>query len=380
MATPRRTLGLSAQQVDPLSWFTGPFVPLTFSVLVFLYGGISSVVTWQLGGLPWLQPIATVMCAGAGVLIHFRTRPLRQRIGWTVGVLSLALATCGVILSAIGYSGTDFAIEQWWAPSALALTIASLGPYLPVRRILVLGPAATALVVVVTYGILHPTSAPWGPIGIATIIAYTPVLGIVATVIFSWNIVSTMLEMLESPSRIMVAGQTVRDEAAERIERVTLARLNARAVPFLEGIAAAGRITPADRALAGQFARRLRDDLVTQSTLSWLDTIASESRLVVVDPDRRAQRMTNPQRTALRGLLRAILDTPGIDSGSLMVDLRAAPDGATAVGVSLDIALPEGLRIMHLAPYYLTLRTAVEDLRVQQDSELHLSFKIPEKN
>jgi len=71
-----------------------------------------------------------------------------------------------------------------------------------------------------------------------------------------------------------------------------------------------------------------------------------------------------------------MLDTPGIDSGSLMVDLRAAPDGATAVGVSLDMRLPEGTRIMHLAPYYLTLKTTVDDLVIDRDEMLKLSFRV----
>jgi hypothetical protein len=120
----------------------------------------------------------------------------------------------------------------------------------------------------------------------------------------------------------------------------------------------------------------MRDDLVTQSKLSWLDSIASESRLVVVDPDQLARRMNNAQRTALRGMLRAILDIPATDSNSLMVELRKAPDGATAVGVSLDMALPEGTRIMHLAPYYLTLKTAVRDLAIDQDERLSLTFRM----
>jgi hypothetical protein len=76
-------------------------------------------------------------------------------------------------------------------------------------------------------------------------------------------------------------------------------------------------------------------------------------------------------------MLRAIVDTPGIDSGSLMVELREAPDGATAVAVSLDMALPEGRRIMHLAPYYLTLRTAVDDLTIDRATLLKLSFSVP---
>ena len=154
----------------------------------------------------------------------------------------------------------------------------------------------------------------------------------------------------------------MRTDDVAAAERVRLAELTARAVPFLEGIIATGVVSPSDRALAGQMARRLRDDLVTQSNLSWLDSVASASRLVVIDPERRAGKMRTSQRTALRALLKAILDTPGTDAGSLLVELRGAEDGSTAVGVSLDMELPEGRRIMHLAPYYLTLRTAVDDL------------------
>jgi hypothetical protein len=133
-------------------------------------------------------------------------------------------------------------------------------------------------------------------------------------------------------------------------------------------------VEPSDRALAGQLARRLRDDLVTQASESWLDTVAGSSRLVVVDPDRLARRMDAAQRTALLAMLRAVLDLPETDAGSLLVELRRSPDGSTAVAVSMDMSLPEGRRIMHLAPYYLTLRTAVADLEFDRD---RLTFRIP---
>jgi hypothetical protein len=159
---------------------------------------------------------------------------------------------------------------------------------------------------------------------------------------------------------------------------VRLAELTARAVPFLEGVIAAGKVSATDRALAGQMARRLRDDLVTQSNVSWLDSVASASRLVVIDPEHRAAKMPTAQRTALRALLAAILDTPGTDAGSLLVELRGTEDGSTAVGVSLDMELPEGRRIMHLAPYYLTLGTAVKDLQWSRDKFIKLSFNLPD--
>jgi hypothetical protein len=377
MATARRNFVLSAQAVDPLSWFIGPLVPLSFSILTLVYGTIQSALTWSAGPLPLLQPIAVVISAGAGLVVHFTTRPMRSGLGPGLAVVALCGSVAGMVISAIGYANSAFSLEQWWATAALALTIGSLAPYLPARRLLVLGTAATVIATVVTFFIVYPAHPGFGPFGTALLIAYPPVLATAATTVFSYSIVSTMLPMLESPSRIRVVGQTARDELSKQMERVTVARLTARAAPFLQDIAEARRISPADRALAGQLARRMRDELVTRSNLSWLASIASESRLVVVDPDHRARAMNHAQRTALRAMLRAILDTPGTDRGSLMVELRAAPDGATAVGVSLDIALPEGLRIMHLAPYYLTLGTAVDDLTIHSEEHLRMSFRVP---
>lgn len=375
MPTRSRYLVMSPQQVDPLSWFTGPLIPLCLAAVTALYGGVIIAASWAQSARPLLQVLALALCVGAHVLIHIATRPMRQPIGWGLASAALAISGVGMVISAAGYSGGSFAIELWWGSIAFALTISSLGPYLAARRLIVLGGGFTVVATVASIALVRPISGNWGMVGTAVIASYPPLFCLTSTVIFSYTVVSTMMPMLESPSRIMVVGQAVRDEAADLIERVTLARLTARAVPFLEQIADAGRIEPADRALAGQLARRVRDELVTQSSLSWLDSIADESRLVVVDPDQLARRMNNAQRTALRAMLRAILDIPATDSGSLMVELRRAPDGATAVGVSLDMALPEGTRVMHLAPYYLTLKTAVRDLAVDRD-KLRLTFSM----
>ena len=372
-----RSFALSAQQVDPLSWFTGPFVPLTFTLLAVVHGAIQTALAWSHTTILVLQPIALALVAGAGLFVHFATRPMRPGIGWRSASFALVLVIAAMLISALGMAGTEFSLEQWWAPAALALAIAGLGPYLPVRRLVVLGCTATIVATVAAFVIVYPAQPGFGPVGSALLIAYPPMLATAATAVFSFTVVSTMLPMIENPARAMVVGKQLRDEVARQLERVTVARLTARAAPFLNGIADAGRITPADRALAGQLARRMRDELVTQSNLSWLDSIASSSRLVVVDPDRRARTMNHAQRTALRAMLHAILQTPGTDAGSLMIELRAAPDGATAVGVSLDIALPEGRRIMHLAPYYLTLGTAVQDLTLDSQRHLRMSFRVP---
>ena len=366
----------SAQAVDPLSWFTGTNMPLAAAGLLVVYSLVIIVGQWSSSRLPGMQLVALALALTSSVLVHFVSRPMRPPIGWPIAAVAFALTVAATVISALDYAGRPFSIELWWAPGAVTLTCAALAAFVPAQRLVVKGSAATIVTVVVGALLLEPTQPTWGIVGTAVIIGYAPIIGVIATSTFSYSIVSTMMPMLESPSRIIVAGRDVVDAAADEIERVTLAQLTARAAPFLEGIADRGAITAEERTLAGQLARRIRDDLVTQSNVSWLESIADHSRLVVVDPQRRARGMDHAQRTALRALLQAILDTPGTDAGSLLVELREAPDGATAVGVSLDITLPEGRRIMHLAPYYLTLGTTVDDLRVDPDL-LGVTFRIP---
>jgi len=371
----RRWLLQSAQSIDPISWFTRTNVPLACAALVVVYGFALIAAQWGASRAPVGQLASVALAAGACVLVHVITRPMRPPIGWVLASLVFSIVVAAVAVSALDYSGAPFAIEFWWAPSAITLATASLAPYLTAPKLLVLGGSATGATVVIGMSLLEPFQNSWGALGFAVLIGYSPILGVLATATFSYSIVSTMSRMLDGPSRNEVDGRVALDEAANVVERVTLAQLSARAAPFLERIADAGVVSPEERVFAGQLARRIRDDLVTQSNLTWLDSIAQRQRLVVVDPMQRARAMDDAQRTALRALLQAILDTPGGDSGSLLVELREAPDGATAVVVSLDIAPRQGLRIMHLAPYLLALGTAVEDLTVDRHA-LEVTFRV----
>ncbi len=375
----RRFLRLSAQDADPLSWFTGQLVPLVFAGLSLLYGGTFALVTWNASRDPVLQLVGVALCTGACVLVHALTRPMRRRLGWGRAAGALSIGIVGFVLSAIGYADTVLSIELWWAPFGLALVLASLGPYLPPRAIIVLGTAVTLVAVPIAYLLIRDEATTWGPIATVLIIASPLVSGIAATSGFSLAVVARTLPLIERRTQAMLSLDAPQGERNEELERERLAQLIARAAPFLEGVATSGEVTPADRTLAGQLARRLRDDLVTQSDVSWLDSVAQD-RLVVVDPDRQAGRMRSSQRTALRALIRAILATPGTDAGSLLVELRAHPDGTTAVGVSLDFELPEGRRIMHLAPYYLALRGSVDDLEWSDDRFLRVTFNLPPGN
>lgn len=372
----RRWLRLSAQEIDPLSWFTGSLVPLVFAALNLLYGGTFAILTWGASRDPIIQILGVALCSAACVVVHLLTRPMRRGLGWGGASFALALGVAGFALSAIGYADSLLSIELWWAPFGLALVIGSLGPYLPARAIILLGSIATLISVPIAQLVVQAQVSGWGPVATAVIIASPPISAIVATAAFSIAVVGRTLPLIERRSQTMLSVDAPQGARNEQLERDRLARLISRAAPFIEGVARAGEVTTADRTLAGNLARRLRDDLVTQSNLSWLDSVAQD-RLVVVDPDSQARRMTASQRTALRALIRAILDTPGTDTGSLLVELRAHPDGSTAVGVSLDFELPEGRRVMQLAPYYLALRGSVEDLAWSDDRFLRVTFNLP---
>ncbi|MBI5161327.1 MAG: hypothetical protein HY996_07940 [Micrococcales bacterium] len=372
----RGLVPISPRQIDPLGWITGPLVPLAFAGLTTLYA-LRSIVMEQGRGSPVLQGAAVVGFVTALVLLHAAGRGLRGAVGLGAALSAAAIGTLSLLVSAVGYAGSEFAIQLWWAPISLALVFAALAPNLPAARVLAVGGVTSAACIPVATALLAPGIRVWGPVSVAVIVG-TPLLGgTVLAAIFSRYVVRRMQRLLEARSQNVIVPRPAVDARAETLERARLAALTARAVPFLEELIRRGEIRTADRALAGQLARRLRDDLVTQAAGSWIDRLDTASRLVVVDPDRRADALRPPQRTALRALITALLTSPSIDAESLLVELRAGADGATAVGITVDAELPEGRRMMFLAPSMLTLEMTADDLTWVNDEFLRVRFRFP---
>jgi hypothetical protein len=270
-------------------------------------------------------------------------------------------------------------VQYWWASIGVGCVIAALGPFSTVRQVLVYGTGLTAVTAACGYAAFAPVSAVWPALSVTLIAACAGVVATVATATFGYVVVSrtqALQALLRGAGTAPPAPEGASDDLARQVERRTLARLGNRVAPFLEGIAAAGEVTAADRALAGQLARQLRSDLVSQVNRTWLDSVALFGRIYVVDPDKRADRMNAAQRTALRALLLSVTTNPGAAVGSLFIELRGEPDGSTAVALSLDFSLPEGRRAMMLAPYYLTLQTTVDSLTWDPSRDL-LRFQLP---
>jgi hypothetical protein len=356
-----------------MSWFTGPYVPLVFAGFIAVYGGVMSIVTWNDSALPGMQLAGVALCTLACLLVQLLTS-LRNRFNWQLGAVVVGVAGAGLVVSALGYWQSVFAIELWWAPFCFAVALSSLAPYLSTWRLLFWGVIALVTVVPAAFLIVDARVPDWGSVSVFLLIATPAAVSVAAATAFSYSVVHQMLPIVDNRSSEVVSEVFEPDPEDEEAERVMLARYTARAVPFLRSIAERGTVTDGDRALAGEIARYLRDDLVSRSDLAWLGLRADDTRVVVVDPERRAQSMRSTQRTAIRDLVRAVLDDPSTDATTIFMELRPQEDGSTAVAVTLDTELPEGRRVRHIAPYYFNLRGEMKDVRLGRD---RLSFRVP---
>ncbi|NEM90644.1 hypothetical protein [Galbitalea soli] len=384
------TTRISPQEADPLSWFTGPRLPLVLAVAAAGQGVGITIFFWQKWANPVVVLAAIPIFVLAGWVVTWTTRPHRPQFGPRQAFLALGVASIALVVGAIGTGPGGVPVAQWWPAISAGATIASLSPYSSVRRLLLYSVPFIAEVMVIAAIVFAPYQRFWTPIGTVIIIASPVIVGAVGSIVFAGTIVRQALRHLEAgvaeeaeaghPAAPVLRGLAERPEAFRGRtggDAGSVARLSARVAPFLEQVARSGRITDADRGFAAQLARHLRTELVDAANRSWLDDIAHETGITVSDPLRLADKLGEPQRAALRGLLLGALESPTVSSESLLVELRAAPRGVTAVALSIDVDLPEGPRLLLLAPYYLTLKTTVDNLRWDDGRRLTLEFQVP---
>jgi hypothetical protein len=369
-------LRVSPQQIDPLSWITRPWVSLSFALLALVYGMTATLLILPVSGRPWFD-VAGVLCVFAACLwVQVVTRPLRPQFTPARAVVPLLLALTGLAFSTVASMVSEVAVHNWWAPVGMGLVIATCAPYSTLPQIAAYGGVLTFFTGFATWPAFIGRDDPWTGLSTVAIACSSVIVGTVATGVFCFGVVFTTQRVLSRAGIPIAEDDALREAAARRAEISTLARLGSRVAPFLDRVADAGVVTEADRALAGQLARRLRSDLVTQANRSWLDSLALGERIYVVDPDNRADSMNAAQRAALRGLLLTVIADPATDSGSLFIELRGQDDGSTAVAMSIDIDLPEGRRIMMIAPYYVALKAIVNEISWDPVHDL-LRFRVP---
>lgn len=366
----------SPQSLDPLSWFTGPLVPLVFGGLAVAFGVAATLATGQTPGR-WLQWPALACVLAACILISALTRPRNPEFAGWRAALPVVLAWLAVVLSGIGYSGSGQQVELWWASIGLAFVLASLAPYSSAIRMITVGALSCLLTIGVLFLAALSDSSHWPPVS-SMLLGLGPVLiAAVAGPVFSYQVVWRIADWASTVSDTRLSSGVLGEAAKLRILRGELADVSDRALPLLQRVVATGVVTDRDREQAAALSESLRAELVERSNRSWLDSLAPGLKLTVVDSEHRADRMTPPQRSALLGLLRAANDDVGRNRTPLVIELRGEPDGSTAVALSMDVQLPEGRRITLLSPHYLTLKTAVDELRWDSGQQLRMHFRLP---
>jgi hypothetical protein len=375
----RKAMRVSPQQADPLSWIARPYLPFAFAVTALAYGTATTLATWSMAPRPWLDLGATALMVLACLWIEVATRPMKPRFGPARASVSVVFAVTGLALSAFAAMGSPVAVTFWWAPVALAIVIATFAAYASPIEVLAYGTiftVASGLSAWFVFVSASDSTAPFSPISVVVVAIYPILTGTLAAVVFCLLVVLRSRQLLAGEGATVLPDAHQLDEAAHVAEVATVARLGSRVAPFLRAVAEAGEVTTADRALAGQLARRLRAELVSSANTNWLESLATAGRIYVVDPEHLADNLTAAQRTAIRGLLLAAINDPHTASGSLFIELRGQDDGSTAVALSLDLDLPEGRRIMLIAPYYVALTSTVADLSWDKARDL-LKFTVP---
>lgn len=367
---------ISPQQVDSLSWVTRPWVTLAFATGAAVLGITTTVLTWGASQRPYLDLVAVGVMLIACAIAYALTRPLQPRLGVARASLPLGVALIGLAVSAFAHTTSTVPVQLWWAPLGISFVLAVLAPFSTARALIGYGAALTVATGIAAGFAFLGRHEIWSDFSTVVIAIGSPVQATVLCATFAYVVVRKTHAVRGGAGEYIARNDEELERAAEHAHVTTVARLGSQVAPFLQGVADAGEVTDNDRALAGQLARRLRSELVTQANRTWLDTISADNRLYVVDPELRADRMNGAQRAALRGLIASVIDDPAIDNGSLLIELRGRDDGSTAVALSLNLDLPEGKRTMLLAPYVVALGSAVDEISWDPVLEL-LRFNVP---
>lgn len=366
-------------EIDPLTWLSGNRLPLVFAALIVLTStgpifaapGTPIELLGQIGAL--------LLLAGSCVVLFWFTRPTRGRLTLPRALVPVAMACAATVISAVNVGspssiGDLMPIELWWAPLGVSLVLGSLAPFVSATKSLIVG--SVALAVTVVCSALSFAGGAWPVVSTVAIGSVPIVLATAGVVTFQVQVVKRVLRWSSNASPAVVTGGLLTERARLAAMQGELEAVSSRVAPLLAGIADRAEVTPDDRVRAAQLADEIRRELVERSNRSWLDHVAHGKPITVVDPDHRAETMDERQRSMVHALVLAVIDSPEVEYPQLLIELRGEADGSTAVAITVDAGLAEGRRIMLLAPHYLSLRTAVDDLRWSGGDTIRMRFRV----
>lgn len=378
-STTRSVVTRAPYEVDPLTWLAGNRLPLAFAALILIACGGSIIGIEGTGPELLAQYAALAVMIASCLVVYWFARPARGPFTRTRTLLPLMMALGATAISAANVAGVTpigaiMSVEFWWAPLGVALVIGSLTPYSSVVRSFAHG--SLALVVTGVCSALSFQGGAWPLVSTIAIGSIPIVLATAGAIAFQAQVAIRIEAWAAREAPAIVTGAFLSERSRIAAVRTELASVLGRVTPLLKDVADRGEVTEVDRARAAELASEIRSELVERSNQSWLDIIAHGRPMTVIDPEHLADTMGERQRSMVHGLLLAVLDSPEVEYPQLLIELRGEPDGSTAVAITIDAGLAEGRRIMLLAPHYLTLRTAVDDLRWKGGDTIRMRFRV----
>jgi hypothetical protein len=195
--------------------------------------------------------------------------------------------------------------------------------------------------------------------------------------VLSGSIVRRLLQWSERPLPAVGVVDGIDDRAIVRAVDDDVSAQLAAAASFLRDIAQRGSVDSEHAQRARALALDLRGRLVAEASATWLERVVRGRPVQVDDPERLADRMSVSQRAALRAMIDALLAHPESGFVSARIALHASDSGDVAVAMRINTTLPEGRRISFLAPYYVSLSSAVHDIRWRDGANLDVEFEVP---
>lgn len=365
----------SPQRADPLTWMISFNLPLLAAFASGAGGVVIAVVMGQRGASAAAIVIATVLSVLGCLVVLRAAQPQRPDFRPVQALLPMGFGVASMVVSAVGHRESGIPITDWTGSLGLCTVMIALVPYCSAFVFSLCGVVGGVLAAVVArWAFPEPIGGEWT---LFIVGATMPLhVGIVGAA-FSGMVVASVVRWRALPyDREELAERPVAFASRLR-EHGTPVAISDEVIALLSKVADGGRVTAKERTDAAELAAGIRADLVTTLDRSWLDTIAPNHRLTVEDPQNVANRMTRQQRAAIHALIRAALDSPVIDGEGLRIELRGLDDGTTAVALSMDLNLPEGKRVMMLAPYFVSLKASVHDLEWAGGEQLRMRFKLP---
>lgn len=371
----REVIRLSPQRADPLSWILAFNLPLMMACGAVATTSVLLLLSELSGIDPVPVSLAGALTAIACLVIYRAAQPQREFFRVRDCIVPLVLAGAASWISAIAYIERTAGVELWMGAYCFAVVIIALVPYssaLTLASCGVLGAIICGALSAVYFD--YASGSELVRVALASVV---PLQAGLAGAVFSAVVVLSLLRWQELPYDTSERADADTDFAERLRDRGAPPTIGPEVQALLERVAQEGRVGSRDRELALDLARGIRAELEIVLNRSWLDALAHERSLTVVDPGRVAERATPVQRAAIRRLILAVLDSPVLHEESLRIELRAGDDGTTAVALSMKIDLPEGRRVMMLAPYFVSLRSTVDKLQWVRGEQLRLKFQLP---